>query len=86
MEETALPAYFGEWLKSRRKQLDLTQAELAQRAGCSLPALRKIEAGLRRPSKQLAGLIAKSLESTGAKRAKIAKARPNATTSWPSKK
>jgi len=62
MEETALPAYFGEWLKRRRKELDLTQAELAQRAGCSLPALRKIEAGVRRPSKQLAGLLAQSLE------------------------
>ncbi len=62
MEETALPAYFGEWLKFRRKQLDLTQVELAQRAGCSTPALRKIEAGVRRPSKQLAGLLARSLE------------------------
>src|SRR5512143_1031956 len=62
MNEPALPAYFGEWLKGRRKELDLTQAELAQRAGCSVPALRKIEAGERRPSKQLAGLLAKSLE------------------------
>jgi transcriptional regulator with XRE-family HTH domain len=62
MEETALPAYFGEWLKCRRKELDLTQAELARRVGCSLPGLRKIEAGERRPSKQLAGLLAKSLE------------------------
>src|SRR5512135_3428268 len=62
MEETALPAYFGEWIKLRRNELDLTQAELAQRAGCSVPALRKIEAGERRPSKQLAGLLAKSLE------------------------
>jgi predicted ATPase/transcriptional regulator with XRE-family HTH domain/tetratricopeptide (TPR) repeat protein len=62
MEETALPTYFGEWLKSRRKELDLTQAELARRAGCSTPALRKIESGERRPSKQLAGLLAKSLE------------------------
>lgn len=62
MEEATLPVYFGEWLKFRRKELDLTQAELAQRAGCSLPALRKIEAGVRRPSKQLAGLLARSLE------------------------
>jgi predicted ATPase/transcriptional regulator with XRE-family HTH domain len=54
--------YFGEWLKFRRKELDLTQAELAQRAGCSVPALRKIEAGERRPSKQLAELLARSLE------------------------
>ncbi len=62
MEETALPSYFGEWLKIRRKELDLTQVELAQRAGCSVPALRKIEAGERRPSKQLAELLARSLE------------------------
>jgi predicted ATPase/transcriptional regulator with XRE-family HTH domain len=62
VEETALPAYFGEWLKRRRKELDLTQAELADRAGCSVPALRKIEAGIRRPSKQLAGLLARALE------------------------
>jgi predicted ATPase/DNA-binding XRE family transcriptional regulator len=62
MEETALPGYFGEWLKFRRKALDLTQVELAERAGCSVPALRKIEAGERRASKQLAGLLARSLE------------------------
>jgi len=58
----ALPDYFGEWLRCRRKELDLTHSELAQRAGCSVSALRKIEAGVRRPSKQLAGLLAKSLE------------------------
>jgi transcriptional regulator with XRE-family HTH domain len=62
VEETELPEYFGDWLKLRRNELDLTQAELAQRAGCSVPALRKIESGDRRPSKQLAGLLAKSLE------------------------
>lgn len=62
MEATALPVYFGEWLKLRRKKLDLTQSELAQRAGCSVFALRKIESGERRPSKQLAGLLAQSLE------------------------
>src|SRR5512142_2889143 len=56
-----IPVTFGEWLKYRRKELDLTQAELAKRAGCSVPALRKIEAGQRRPSKQLAGLLAKPL-------------------------
>ena len=57
-----VPIYFGEWLKHRRKTLDLTQAELSQSAGCSVFALRKIESGERRPSKQLAGLIAQSLE------------------------
>ena len=62
MDEAGLPAYFGEWLKRRRKELDLTQTELAKRAGCSVPALRKIEGGERRPSKQLAGLLSQSLE------------------------
>src|SRR5512136_2751551 len=56
------PLFFGEWIKLRRKQLDLTQAELAERACCSVFALRKIEAGERRPSKQLAGMLAKALE------------------------
>jgi predicted ATPase/transcriptional regulator with XRE-family HTH domain len=62
MENTNRPVIFGEWLKVRRKALDLTQVEMAQRAGCSVHALRKIESGERRPSKQLAGLLANSLE------------------------
>lgn len=62
MESTYRPVIFGEWLKIRRKTLDLTQAELAHRVGCSVHALRKIESGERRPSKQLAGLIANSVE------------------------
>lgn len=62
LKETTPPTYFGEWLKCRRKELDLTQMELAQRAGCSIFFMRKIEAGERRPSKQLAGLLAKALE------------------------
>jgi predicted ATPase/transcriptional regulator with XRE-family HTH domain len=61
MEDQHAPEIFGQWLKLRRKTLDLTQDELAQRVGCSLGALRKIEGGDRRPSKQLAGLLAKSL-------------------------
>lgn len=62
MNDLESPTSFSDWLKLRRKQLDLTQEELAQRAGCSIFALRKIEAGERRPSKQLAALLAHSLE------------------------
>jgi predicted ATPase/DNA-binding XRE family transcriptional regulator len=62
MDSAYRPVFFGEWLKVRRKALDLTQSELAQRAGCSVSALRKIESGERRPSKQLAGLLARALE------------------------
>ncbi len=47
-------ASFGNWLRKRRKALDLTQAELAERLGCALGTLRKWETGERRPSKQLA--------------------------------
>ncbi|NPV75635.1 MAG: helix-turn-helix domain-containing protein [Anaerolineae bacterium] len=60
--ETETPASFGEWIKSRRKALDLTQEELSVRAGCSVFALRKIESGERRPSKQLAALLADALQ------------------------
>jgi len=62
MDKSDLPVFFGEWVKKRRKALDLTQEELAQRAGCSIFTLRKIESGERRPSKQLADLLADSLE------------------------
>ncbi len=60
------PLFFGEWLKRRRQNLDLTQAELAERAGCTVFALRKIESGERRPSKQLAALLAQALEISDA--------------------
>ncbi|MGE5221655.1 MAG: helix-turn-helix transcriptional regulator, partial [Omnitrophica WOR_2 bacterium] len=62
INESNFPLTFGEWIKRRRSRLDLTQAELADRAGCSVFALRKIEAGERRPSKQLAALLAQSLD------------------------
>lgn len=42
---------FGYWLRRRRKALDLTQVALAQKVSCSQAAIKKIEAGERRPSK-----------------------------------
>ncbi len=56
------PLCFSEWLKHRRQELDLTQEQLAKHASCSVFAIRKIETGERRPSRQLAGLLAQSLE------------------------
>ena len=53
---------FGHWLEKRRKALDLTREELARRVGCSISALRKIETNQRRPSKQLAELLAATLD------------------------
>lgn len=60
--EEDLPLCFSEWLKRRRQQLDLTQEQLARCASCSVFALRKMESGERRPSRQLAGTLARSLE------------------------
>lgn len=53
---------FGDWVRRRRKALDLTQQQLANRAGCSLAALQKIERDERRPSRQLATLLADQLQ------------------------
>jgi predicted ATPase/transcriptional regulator with XRE-family HTH domain len=53
---------FAAWLKRRRKALDLTQKELAERIGCSTMVIVKIETGDRRPSKQIAELLAAQLE------------------------
>ena len=52
---------FGRWLRQRRKALDLTQEALADRVGCSVSAIRKIESDERRPSRQIAGLLAECL-------------------------
>src|SRR5512147_2785818 len=60
--EVDFPLYFSEWLKYRRQELDLTQEQLAQRASCSVFAIRKMESGERRPSRQLAEFLAKALE------------------------
>ncbi len=49
---------FGYWVRCRRKSLDLTQEELAQRVGCAPVTVRKIEADERRPSPQMAERLA----------------------------
>src|SRR5512146_836242 len=60
---------FGEWIKQQRERLRLTQRELAARVHCSPAAIKKIEADERRPSPELAGLLAGSLEIPGSNRA-----------------
>ena len=45
---------FAEWLRQRRHLLDLTQAELAQQSSCATITIRKLEAGERKPSLELA--------------------------------
>jgi transcriptional regulator with XRE-family HTH domain len=53
---------FGTWVKRRRKALDLTQQELAKQIGCSPSLIFKIESDERRPSRQMAELLAEKLE------------------------
>src|SRR5690348_5258705 len=52
---------FGRWLKQRRGELGLTQQELAGRVECSHTTIVKIESGERKPSGQIAMLLAGAL-------------------------
>src|SRR5262245_31011339 len=60
---------FGYWVRRRRKALDLTQAELAQRVGCADVTIRRIEADERRPSRQVAERLAECLAIPSVERA-----------------
>jgi predicted ATPase/transcriptional regulator with XRE-family HTH domain len=53
---------FGLWLKSRRREVGLTQKDLASRIGCSTVLVEKLESGERRPSEQIATLLADFLD------------------------
>ena len=53
---------FGEWLQQQRSLRRLTREEFAKRVGCSVSALQKIEYGTRRPSAQIAELMARCLD------------------------
>jgi class 3 adenylate cyclase/tetratricopeptide (TPR) repeat protein len=65
---------FGAWLRRRRKALDLTQTELANRAGCVQGTIKSIEADARRPSRQLAERLADVLELEADERVAFLKA------------
>jgi len=58
METTAS---FGYWVRRQRKALDLTQQALAERVGCSVAAIKKIESDERKPSRQIAERLAEVL-------------------------
>ena len=45
---------FGEWLRKKRRNLDLSRQQLADQAGCAEITLRRIEGGTLKPSKELA--------------------------------
>ena len=54
-------ASFGGFVRQRRRELDLTQDELARRVGCAAITLRKIEADDLRASVQIAERLAMAL-------------------------
>jgi predicted ATPase/transcriptional regulator with XRE-family HTH domain len=58
MESAGEQLAFGSWLRQQRKELGVAQEELAERIGCSTIMLRKLEAGERHPSSQIAQLLA----------------------------
>ncbi|NIP28426.1 MAG: helix-turn-helix transcriptional regulator, partial [Phycisphaerae bacterium] len=49
---------FGEWVQQRRKVLRFTRNQLARRIGCAAVTIKKIERDERRPSRQIAELLA----------------------------
>ena len=59
----------GQWIKQRRKQLRLTQAELADQIGCAAGTLGMIEAGTRHASRHLITRCADYLHFTPEERA-----------------
>src|SRR6185436_11224287 len=68
MTNTAGKPLFAQQVKERRGALGLSQKELAQCAGCSIKTIEKIESGERRPSRQIAELLAMCLDVPGEER------------------
>lgn len=64
-------ASFGYWIRRRRQALDLTQAELARRVGCATVTVSKLERDERRPSRQMAELLAEHLAVPEEQRARF---------------
>ncbi|HEY0737311.1 MAG TPA: tetratricopeptide repeat protein [Herpetosiphonaceae bacterium] len=53
---------FGTWVRRRRKALDLTQAAVASSTGCAEVTIRKLEAEVFRPSREIAERLADCLQ------------------------
>jgi transcriptional regulator with XRE-family HTH domain len=56
---------FGRRMRRLRKARDLTQEALAQQVFCATDTIKKLEQGLRRPSRQLAAQLANCLDLRG---------------------
>ena len=53
---------FGDWVKQSRRASGMTQANLALLMACSVETIKKIESNARRPSLQMAELLAQHLK------------------------
>lgn len=62
---------FGRQVQRRRQLLDISAAGLAAQAGISVHTLRKIERDVRRPSREVAALLADALRIAPAERARF---------------
>jgi transcriptional regulator with XRE-family HTH domain len=75
---------FGGFVRQRRREMDLTQEELARRVGCAAITLRKIEADDLRASVQIAERLALALGIPLEERAEfVAKAPSTAASELP---
>ncbi|RIK40988.1 MAG: hypothetical protein DCC55_13375 [Chloroflexi bacterium] len=68
------PTSIGAWIRLRRRALDMTQEALAECVGLSVSAVRKIESDERRPSRQVAELLADGLQISADERTAFLKA------------
>ena len=59
---------FGAWIRNRRQTMNLTRAELAEKVSCAPVTIKKIENDERKPSPQMAELLAKHLLIPGLER------------------
>ncbi|MGK5683279.1 helix-turn-helix domain-containing protein [Actinoplanes sp. URMC 104] len=64
MSDRRLPPTLGDIIRQQRELAELPMRQLAAMVGISGPYLSQIERGLRAPSEQVLGAIAKSLQTS----------------------
>ncbi len=69
--ETAEIVSIGEWVQNRRNAMGMTRADLAHKVGCAEVTIKKIEKDERKPSGQIAELLAEHLLIPDVQRAKF---------------
>src|SRR4051812_27648451 len=74
MDAAEIDASFGAWVSRRRRFLQMTQADLADQSHCSLALIRKIERDERRPSREVALLLATALQLPAAQQERFVQA------------